>query len=132
MTPTLLRAIMACPVQDGYALGKDAGEGEFAVAFEANAGSQQARLEPGQVAYIATGDMQCSDCLLRTRADGLGIAVCAIEWSMLSCVCDSIFHCAGAPLPVGADRVVPIEQTEPHAAGSRPAVTIKQVRATVY
>ncbi len=35
--------------------------------------------------------------------------------------------CAGAPLPVGADRVVPIEQTEPHATGSRPAVTIKQV-----
>ncbi len=41
--------------QDGYALGEGTGEGEYEVAFEANAGSQQATLEPGQVAYIATG-----------------------------------------------------------------------------
>jgi len=45
-------------MQDGYALGEGAGEGEHAVAFEANAGSQQASLESGQVAYIATGSMQ--------------------------------------------------------------------------
>ena len=42
-------------LQDGYALGQGVGEGEFEVAFEANAGSQQASLEKGQVAYIATG-----------------------------------------------------------------------------
>ena len=47
-------------LQDGYALGEGVGEGEFEVAFEANAGSQQATLHAGQVAYIATGDMTCS------------------------------------------------------------------------
>ena len=50
-------------MQDGYALGEGAGEGEYDVAFEANAGSQQATLEPGQVAYIATGSMRRKGCL---------------------------------------------------------------------
>jgi hypothetical protein len=44
-----------CRTQDGYALGEGAGEGSFEVAFEAHAGSQQATLASGQVAYIATG-----------------------------------------------------------------------------
>ena len=44
-----------CRAQDGYALGEGVGEGSFEVAFEAHAGSQQATLESGLVAYIATG-----------------------------------------------------------------------------
>ena len=47
--------------QDGYALGDGVGEGTFEVTFEAHAGSQQATLASGQVAYIATGGLRCSD-----------------------------------------------------------------------
>ena len=39
--------------------------------------------------------------------------------------------CAGAPLPIGADRVVPIEQTEPHASNGKSVVSIKQVQPEV-
>ena len=46
---------MLCRTQDGYALGEGVGEGNYEIAFEAHAGSQQATLAAGQVAYIATG-----------------------------------------------------------------------------
>ena len=42
-------------MQDGYAVCEGDGVGEYEVTLEAHAGSEQATLQKGGVAYIATG-----------------------------------------------------------------------------